>query len=130
MFAINGDYYGFRDTGHRDPQRRGLPRRRVPGPGLAIYRDGTMVVYDETATTAEQLVADGVWNTLSFGPALLDDGAGPGRASTTSRSTPTSATTRSRASSRAPAVGMIAANHFVFVVVDGRSPGLQPRASR
>ena len=73
IFAINGDYYGFRDTGivirngvvYRDEGAR---------QGLAFYRDGTVKVYDETATNAEQLVADGVWNTLSFGPAVLQDG--------------------------------------------------------
>jgi exopolysaccharide biosynthesis protein len=82
VFAINGDYYGFRDTGivirdgvvYRDEGAR---------EGLAFYRDGTVAVYDETATTADQLVADGVWNTLSFGPALLEggqvvDGRSPG----------------------------------------------------
>ncbi len=42
--------------------------------GLAFYRDGTVKVYDETTTTAEELLADGVWNTLSFGPSLLDNG--------------------------------------------------------
>ena len=43
--------------------------------GLAFYRDGTVEVYDETTTTADELLADGVWNTLSFGPALVEDGA-------------------------------------------------------
>ena len=73
VFAINGDYYGFRDSGivirngvlYRDDGAR---------TGLAIYTDGTMEVYDETTTTGEELLAAGVWNTLSFGPALLDDG--------------------------------------------------------
>ena len=68
VFAINGDYYGFRSTGivirngtiYRDSGAR---------QGLAIYKDGTMKVYDETQT----------------------------------------------------AIGIIDDNHFVFVVVDGRS---------
>ena len=73
IFAINGDYYGFRDTGivirngviYRDEGARD---------GLAFFLDGSVEVYDETSTSAEQLLADGVWNTLSFGPALIDDG--------------------------------------------------------
>lgn len=72
-FANNGDYYGFRDTGI--VIRNGVVFRDDGArQGLAFYRDGTVKVYDETATTAEQLLADGVWNTLSFGPFLLDDG--------------------------------------------------------
>ena len=73
VFAINGDYYGFRSTGivirngtiYRDSGAR---------QGLAIYKDGSMKVYDETQTNAQTLVNEGVWQTLSFGPALLQDG--------------------------------------------------------
>jgi len=73
VLAINGDYYGFRDTGI--VIRNGVVfRDEGARQGLAFYRDGTVEVYDETATTADQLVADGVWNTLSFGPALLENG--------------------------------------------------------
>ena len=74
IFAINGDYYGFRDTGivirngviYRDEGAR---------EGLAFYTDGTVELYDETSTTAQDLLDAGVWNTLSFGPALVADGA-------------------------------------------------------
>lgn len=74
VFAINGDYYGFRDTGivirngvvYRDEGAR---------EGLAFYEDGTVELYDETATTADELVDDGVWNTLSFGPAIVANGS-------------------------------------------------------
>ena len=74
IFAINGDYYGFRDTGivirngviYRDEGAR---------EGLALYTDGTVSLYDETATSAQELLDAGVWNTLSFGPALVENGA-------------------------------------------------------
>ena len=59
---------------HRDPQRRRLPRRGRAR-GLVFYTDGTVEVYDETTTTADELLADGAWNTLSFGPAIVEDGA-------------------------------------------------------
>lgn len=72
-FAINGDYYGFRTSGIEI--RNGVAYRddgaRV---GAVIYTDGTMAVYDETTTNADELLADGAWMTLSFGPALVDDG--------------------------------------------------------
>ena len=70
IFAVNGDYYGFRDTGIII--RNGIAFRDSGArDGLAFYRDGSVRVYDETATSADRLLADGVWNTLSFGPALL-----------------------------------------------------------
>src|SRR4051794_33209594 len=74
LFAINGDYYGFRDTGI--VIRNGVSYRDAGArEGLAFYKDGTVSVYDETATNAAQLLEQGVWNTLSFGPSLLADGA-------------------------------------------------------
>jgi len=73
ILAVNGDYYGFRDTGI--VIRNGVVYRNVPArEGLAFYTDGRVEVYDETATTADALVDDGVWNTLSFGPAVVEDG--------------------------------------------------------
>ncbi|HEY3437782.1 MAG TPA: phosphodiester glycosidase family protein [Actinotalea sp.] len=121
VFAINGDYYGFRDTGivirngvvYRDEGAR---------EGLAFYRDGTVKVYDETSTTAEQLVADGAWNTLSFGPALLEDGQVVDGLDTVEVDTNVGNHSIQGDQPRT-AVGVIAANHLVFVVVDGRSPG-------
>ncbi len=121
VFAINGDYYGFRDTGivirngvvYRDEGAR---------QGLAFYRDGTVKVYDETATTAEQLLADGVWNTLSFGPALLDDGEIADGIEDVEVDTNFGNHSIQGEQPRT-AVGIIDDNHLVFVVVDGRSPG-------
>lgn len=121
VFAINGDYYGFRDDGilirngvvYRDDGVR---------TGLAIYTDGTMAVYDETQTTAEDLVADGVWNTLSFGPALLVDGDVVEGIEDVEVDT-NFGNHSIQGSQPRTGVGMISENHYVFVVVDGRSPG-------
>ena len=121
VFAINGDYYGFRDTGivirngvvYRDEGAR---------QGLAFYTDGHVEVYDETATTADQLVADGVWNTLSFGPALLEDGQV--LAGIDDVEVDTNFGNHSiQGEQPRTAVGVVDDNHLVFVVVDGRSPG-------
>lgn len=72
--AINGDYYGFRDTGI--VIRNGvLYRDEGVREALVLYRDGTAAVVDETTTTGAQLLADGAWQTLSFGPVLVEDGA-------------------------------------------------------
>jgi exopolysaccharide biosynthesis protein len=121
LFAINGDYYGFRDTGivirngvvYRDEGAR---------EGLAFYTDGTMAVYDETTTSADQLLADGVWNTLSFGPALLADGQVLSGIDEIEIDTNFGNHSIQGQQPRT-ALGMVSANHFVLVVVDGRSPG-------
>jgi len=121
VFAINGDYYGFRDTGivirngvvYRDEGAR---------QGLAFYKDGTVKVYDETTTTAEQLIADGVWNTLSFGPSLLDNGEIASGIEDVEVDTNFGNHSIQGEQPRT-AVGVIDQNHLVFVVVDGRSPG-------
>lgn len=121
IFAINGDYYGFRDTGI--VIRNGVVFRDDGArQGLAFYRDGTVKVYDETATTADQLVADGVWNTLSFGPALLEDGQIVSGIDDVEVDTNFGNHSIQGEQPRT-AVGIIDANHYVFVVVDGRSPG-------
>lgn len=121
VFAINGDYYGFRDTGivirngvvYRDEGAR---------EGLAFYTDGHVEVYDETTTTADALVADGVWNTLSFGPALVEDGEVVDGIEDVEVDTNVGNHSIQGEQPRT-AVGVIDDNHLVFVVVDGRSPG-------
>ena len=121
VFAINGDYYGFRDTGI--VIRNGVVfRDEGARQGLAFYRDGTVKVYDETATTAEQLLADGVWNTLSFGPSLLDDGGIADGIEDMEVDTNFGNHSIQGEQPRT-AVGIVDENHLVFVVVDGRSPG-------
>jgi exopolysaccharide biosynthesis protein len=121
VFAINGDYYGFRDTGI--VIRNGVVfRDEGARQGLAFYRDGTVKVYDETTTTAEQLIADGVWNTLSFGPSLLDNGAIADGIEDVEVDTNFGNHSIQGEQPRT-AVGIIDGNHLVFVVVDGRSPG-------
>ncbi len=121
VFAINGDYYGFRDTGI--VIRNGVVfRDEGARQGLAFYRDGTVKVYDETATTAEQLLADGVWNTLSFGPSLLDNGDVAEGIEDVEVDTNFGNHSIQGEQPRT-AVGIIDDNHLVFVVVDGRSPG-------
>lgn len=121
IFAINGDYYGFRDTGI--VIRNGVVfRDEGARQGLAFDRDGTVKVYDETTTTAEQLVADGVWNTLSFGPSLLDNGEVAEGIEDVEVDTNFGNHSIQGEQPRT-AVGVIDENHLVFVVVDGRSPG-------
>lgn len=121
VLAVNGDYYGFRSTGI--VIRNGVVYRDAGArEGLAFYRDGHVEVYDETATSADELVAAGVWNTLSFGPALVQDGAVV--AGIDQVEVDTNIGNHSiQGDQPRTAVGVIDDNHLVFVVVDGRSPG-------
>jgi exopolysaccharide biosynthesis protein len=121
IFAINGDYYGFRDTGI--VIRNGvLYRDEGARQGLAIYADGHMEIYDETQTTGQELIDAGVWNTLSFGPALVDggqvlDGIDEVEVDTNFGNHSV------QGNQPRTGLGMIDENHFIFVVADGRSPG-------
>ena len=121
VFAINGDYYGFRDTGI--VIRNGVVYRDAGArEGLALYADGTVEVYDETATTADELVAVGVWNTLSFGPALVVDGAVVDGIDAVEVDTNIGNHSIQGDQPRT-IVGVVDENHLIFVVIDGRDPG-------
>ena len=121
IFAINGDYYGFRSDGI--VIRNGVIYRDEPARiGLAFYRDGTMKIYNETSTSAQALLDAGVWNTLSFGPALVEDGAVVDNLSNVEIDT-NFGNHSIQGNNPRTGVGIIDANHFVFIVVDGRSAG-------
>lgn len=121
IFAINGDYYGFRTDGI--VIRNGVIYRDIPArTGLVFYKDGTMAIYAETQTSAQELLDAGAWNTLSFGPGLIQDGSvvsnlGRVEVDTNIGNHPI------QGNQPRTGVGMIDENHFVFIVVDGRSKG-------
>ncbi|ANY70293.1 exopolysaccharide biosynthesis protein [Paenibacillus sp. BIHB 4019] len=121
IFAINGDYYGFRDDGVII--RNGTVYRDEPvRDALALLNDGTIQTYDETETSSSDLLAEGVTNTLSFGPILIQDGKITSDFSNVKIDTNFGNRSIQNANPRT-AIGMIAPNHYVFVVVDGRKEG-------
>jgi exopolysaccharide biosynthesis protein len=121
IFAINGDYYGFRTDGI--VIRNGVIYRDVPArTGLAFYSDGSMKIYNETKTNAQKLLSEGVWNTLSFGPALIQNSVITPNLSSVSIDT-NFGNHSIQGDNPRTGVGIISANHFVFIVVDGRSTG-------
>ncbi|MBD3942530.1 phosphodiester glycosidase family protein [Microbacterium sp. NEAU-LLC] len=121
IFAINGDYYGFRDTGI--VIRNGVVFRDEPArQGLAFYTDGRVEVYDETTTSAAELLADGAWNTLSFGPVIVEDGAAVDGIEDVEVDT-NFGNHSIQGDQPRTAVGVIDENHLVFIVVDGRQSG-------
>lgn len=100
IFAVNGDDYGFRDTGI--VIHNGLPTGTPePAKGWRSTATDTSSSTARQPPTASRSSTRGVWNTLYSGrrwsPTVRSSGA-----PTTSRSTPTSATTPFRATSRVP----------------------------
>ncbi|MBN2981012.1 phosphodiester glycosidase family protein [Cohnella algarum] len=121
VFAINGDYYGFRSDGV--VIRNGTLYRDEPArDGLALLEDGTLMPYDEEGTSSDELLAQGVTNTFSFGPILVQDGEIAGDFSSVRIDNNFGNRSIQNANPRT-GIGMIAPNHFLFVVVDGREEG-------
>ena len=121
LFAINGDYYGFRNDGVII--RNGTLYRNEPArTGLALYADGTIKSYDETKKTAASLLADGVTQTYSFGPALISEGKVAADLEQVKIDTNFGNRSIQGANPRT-GIGLISANHYLFVVVDGRKEG-------
>ncbi|GAA1537395.1 phosphodiester glycosidase family protein [Nocardioides humi] len=121
VFAVNGDYYGFRDSGI-EIRNGTVYRSDGAREGLALYADGRVELYDETATTAEELLADGVWNTLSFGPALVAGGQVVEGIDEVEVDT-NFGNHSIQGDQPRTAIGVVDTNHLVVVVVDGRETG-------
>jgi len=113
ILAINGDYYGVQEKGY--VIRNGVVYRNTAKGSdvLCIYADGTMEVVSDRDYTADELVAKGVWQAFSFGPALVENGSVIVDVNTE--------VGKAMASNPRTAIGLIEKNHFVFVVSDGRS---------
>lgn len=120
-WAINGDYYGFRSTGI--VIRNGVAfRDKGARQGLAVQRDGTLRLFDETATNAQQLIADGAWQTLSFGPGMVSEGKVV--AGIEDIEVDTNVGNHSiQGEQPRTGIGMVSADHLLAVVVDGRAAG-------
>ena len=114
ILAINGDYYGAREKGYVIKNGELYRDTAVSGQeDLVIYEDGLFGIIREDEITADELIADGAVNTLSFGPALVESG----------RVTVGENEEVARAMSSNPrtAIGIKADGTYLFVVADGRT---------
>ena len=113
ILAVNGDFYGARNSGY--VIRNGVLYRSTSSGAedLVIYGDGSFAVIDEDQVTAEQLLADGAVQVLSFGPALIEDGE--------IVVTQNEEVGKAMASNPRTAIGICEDGHYVFVVSDGRT---------
>lgn len=115
ILAINGDYYGFRDTGYvmRNGQLYRSTSSDADQEDLVIYEDGTMEIIREGDVTAEELQEAGAVQIFSFGPGLVEDG--------TVTVNEGEEVDQSMTSNPRTAIGMIEEGHYVMVVSDGRT---------
>lgn len=113
ILAINGDYYGAQRSGY--VIRNGVLYRSTPNGGedLVIYADGSFGIIDEDEIAAEELLAQGAQNVLSFGPALVENGE--------IAVSENDEVGRAMASNPRTAIGVVGEGHYVFVVADGRT---------
>ena len=114
ILAINGDYYGAQEDGY--VLRNGVLYRNTAASGqvdLVIYNDGSFAIINETDVTAEELLADGAQQVLSFGPALIEDG--------TVVVSEDDEVGKAKTSNPRTAIGIIDDLNYLFVVSDGRT---------
>ena len=113
VLAINGDYYGARQSGC--VIRNGSLYRNSSGnrDALAIMKNGEFEFVTEGETSAETLLGNGALQVFSFGPVLLEN-------SSISVSE-NDEVGMAMASNPRTAIGYLGKNHYVFVVSDGRT---------
>ena len=114
IFAINGDYYGARESGY--VIRNGVIYRDKGNKDtdvLCIYSDGHFEITNSGEKSAEELLAENVWQAFSFGPALVENGEIAVEKN--------EEVGRAMASNPRTAIGLIDNNHYIFVVSDGRT---------
>lgn len=116
IFAINGDYYGFRDYGfvlRNGVLYRTTAREAGNDAALAIDNNGNFSIISESETDAQSLGDSKIWQVLSFGPALVNDGQ--------ITVTANSEVGQSKSSNPRTAIGQISPLHYLVVVSDGRT---------
>ncbi len=116
IFAVNGDYYGFRSSGYvlrNGVVYRGAARDAGDDESLVIDSEGDFSVISESETALSSLDADGISQIFSFGPALVEDGEIAVDSG--------SEVARSKNSNPRTAIGQAGPLHYIVVVSDGRT---------
>lgn len=111
VLAVNGDYYGIRDTGII-VRNYNLYRDTIKGELCGIYYDGTVVNYFKDGLDLNAAMQSGLYQTMTFGPYLIMDGV--------ARTNIISAVTEINPRT---GFGYYEPGHYCFIVVDGRQDG-------
>ena len=113
VLAINGDYYGARQSGYVIRNSKLYSNTSGDRDALVIQKNGEFKFVSESETSAEQLLQDGALQVFSFGPVLLNNSEiSVGENEEVGMA---------MASNPRTAVGYLGNNHYVFVVSDGRT---------
>lgn len=116
ILAINGDYYGFRNSGfvlRNGVIYRSSVKENADYDDLAIYEDGSFALLNEKTADINTLQAKGVKQILSFGPALVSSG--------TVSVSESDEVEQSKTSNPRTAIGIVDNLHYKLVVSDGRT---------
>ena len=115
ILAINGDYYGARNSGY--VLRNGTIYRDTASSSdqedLVINADGSFSIITEGTASASDIASSGALQVFSFGPALIIDGEISVSA--------TEEVGKAMASNPRTAICEIEPLHYLFVVADGRT---------
>lgn len=114
IFAINGDYYGFRDTGlviRNGVLYRDEPENSLSDQSLTIDGEGNFEIVDNSQASGPELIEEGILQSFSFGPTLVANG----------QVIATDDTSVSQGDNPRTAIGQISPLHYLFIVVDGRT---------
>lgn len=113
VLAINGDYYGARQSGYVIRNSKLYRNTSGDRDALVIQKNGEFKFVSESETSAEQLLQAGALQVFSFGPILLNNSEiSVGENEEVGMA---------MASNPRTAVGYLGNNHYVFVVSDGRT---------
>lgn len=117
VFAINGDYYGFREKGYvmrGSYLYRKLSNTRYPyGEDLVIWEDGSFEIINEASVTAQELADKGAREIFSFGPALVNQGQ--------VQVFKGEEVERAQITNPRTAIGILEPGHYLMAVSDGRT---------
>lgn len=118
VLAVNGDSYS--NNRHKDNGtiiRNGTVYRAQASTEetCVLFRDGTMKIYSPDKFDANQIIADGAWQSWVFGPSLLDEN---GNAKTDFLTWSYIMESHPRT-----AIGYYEPGHYCLLVVDGRQWG-------
>ena len=113
VLAINGDFYGSRQSGYVIRNGELYRDSGSENEDLAIMKDGSFRIVSESDYSASELLSSGAEQVFSFGPALLKNSE--------IQVSENEEVGMAMASNPRTAIGILGENHYVFVVSDGRT---------
>lgn len=128
VFAINGDDYGAHKYGVIIRNGELIRARKTTRHMLVLRQDGTLSAITERQNDPKELgallVSEQVRQTWAFGPELIRDGQPVAFEKSFDL-----VSQKDKALEPRTAIGQISGNHYVVIVVDGRSRGYSTGAS-